>query len=457
MVRARRALQAAAGVATMAAGWYVMQRRKLGSGFKATRVPRNRVAAYTLSAIERDEGVMCGGVRSFSAVDTGEKNDMSFDELMKKQNIVLFTYDLDQQILVFMEVDDKEALWREPFLDRGVRKLASGPVYVCSIDTAADYCQQHKEELPDSKRDTFLFVWNTGRCGSTLLARLTSAVGCSVTLSEPDWVDQLGHDRARLCQDPREYQKLVWLLHTLDFQLARTLLPSGMTGNVIYSLNPKGIAGFLREPVVEVFPNAKHVFMYRDLLKVVESFGSIFGAKGKLWMAKMMIDNLVGGPGKRPAQKGPPSDRFGSAMMKECFSKLKPPSGFFPKMLGMMWMDAVGHWIEFKDKHVPSSATLTLRMDEFVTKDESKRESVVKDVLTFSSIPTNADVLAKALAVFGVHSQAGTAMAKSSAQTGKTFLTDKDRQELTEMCVDAPLIGKPGVIIPGSLGTKSSL
>merc|ERR1712217_936986 len=122
----------------------------------------------------------------------------------------------------------------------------------------------------------------------------------------------------------------------------------------------------------------------------------------------MIIDNLVGGPGKMTKPSGPPTARFGSTMMKECFSKLKLPSGMFPKMLGTMWLDAVAHWMEFKEKYVPASSCLTLRMDEFVSKgDNAKRESVVREVL-FSEIPTDEATVAKGMGVFAVHSQAGS-------------------------------------------------
>lgn len=447
----RSGVAVASAAAALAGGLYVARRRRMGAGFKPQRVPEDCVALYKLLNIERNERVRCTGVQTFEAVDSGSNNDISFGELMKMRNIVLYTYDLSQQILVFMEVTSKEDLWREPFLDRGVRKLASGPLYVCSMALANKYCQENADSLPNSEKDLFLFVWNTGRCGSTLLARLTSAVGCSVTLSEPDWVDQLGKDKWLLAKDPSRFENLVQLLHILDFHLARTLLPSSFTGKVIYSLNPKGNAGFLRKPVANVFPNAKHVFMYRDMLKVVESFGSIFGGTPKWILLKMFIDMKVGGPAKMAPPK--PEEKFGSAIMKQSSNALVLPRKFFPKMIGQNWMDAMLHWMEFESDDEKND-NLTLRMDEFVSKDAAKKENVVKQVLRFAAIPTDPDTLKKALAVFEVNSQAGTAMEKSSAKTGKTFLTEEDHTELKILCACIPQLGKPSFIIPSSIGVK---
>lgn len=96
-------------------------------------------------------------------------------------------------------------------------------------------------------------------------------------------------------------------------------------------------------------------------------------------------------------------------------------------------------------------------MDEFVTKDIEKRAAVVKEVLDFGGIDfSDSTTMKRAMAVFNVHSQAGTMMEKgSSSQTGKKFLTEKDRQELIALCGQIPEVGKPTFIVPGSLGTSN--
>jgi hypothetical protein len=303
MSNVRKIVAATGVVAAAAFAWYVKGRRTLKKGFLASRIPpQGQVAIYGVTNIERDEKIMIHGVNTFTAVDTGRQNDISFAELLATNDTVLYTYDLKQNILVFLTVTDKAALWREPFLDRGVRKLAASRAYVCSVETAQKFWESHKSQLPDSSRDTFLTVWNTGRCGSTLFARLTSATSATVTLSEPDWVDQLLSDKAVLEKEPDRYHQLVRLLHVFDFHLARTLLPADQVGGkIVYSLNPKGSHAFLRDPVVSVFPETKHVFMYRDMLKVVESFGSIFSSRPLLTTLKMAVYKIVGGGPGGPA------------------------------------------------------------------------------------------------------------------------------------------------------------
>ena len=442
----------AVGLLAIGGYWYVAKRRKRARGFVAPRVPASDtqlVAEYELSYVDRDESGRVGGITAFDAVDTGRS--CSFKALMQREDTVLYTYDLTQKILIFMTVPDKAALWKEPFLDRGVRKLANKAVFVCRIETAVQYINAHKDALPDPSRDTFLFVWNTGRCGSTLLARLTTAASDSVTLSEPWWVDQLLRDSKILEAEPATMDQLVRLLHVVDFHLARTLVPAA-TGNMLYSLNPKGLAGFLREPALRVFPDAKHLFMYRDQTKVVESFGSIMGSPPvttPLAKMQMAVDKFIGGPqGPAPGERSPVS-RHLSAVQGD----LKLPSKMLAKMFGFMWTDAMLSWMEFVEDH-KDLEVLTLRMDEFVTRDLAQREAIVKKVLTFAHVSYSAPgALVRAMAVFDTHSQAGSAMEKSSAKTGKKFLTQQDVQELHELCAQVASIGKPSFVIPGSLGT----
>jgi len=441
----------AASLLAIGLGYYVSKRRAKARGFQATRIPSSDsqlVAEYELTSIDRDERGMVGGVTSFDAVDTGR--DCTFEELLKREDTVLYTFDLTQKILVFMAVPDKAALWKEPFLDRGVRKLARKTVFVCTFDTATHYLDAHKDALPDPSRDTFLFIWNTGRCGSTLMARLTSATSDSVTLSEPWWVDQLGRDRKALEADPATQDQLVRLLHLVDFHLARTLAP-GATGKMLYSLNPKGSAGHLREPVLRVFPGAKHAFMYRDQTKVVESFGSIKSKESgpsKLKKAQMALDQLIGGPSLPMLGKKVPLSRHLTAVSGD----LKTPSKMMVKMMGMGWLDAMLSWMEFIEDH-PDLKVITLRMDEFVTKDLDKRAKVVKEVLDFAKVSYSAPgAMDRAMKVFDTHSQAGSAMEKSSAKTGKKFLSDQDLRELKELCAGVPQIMQPSFVIPCSLG-----
>jgi hypothetical protein len=97
-----------------------------------------------------------------------------------------------------------------------------------------------------------------------------------VSLSEPYWYEQLA--RYASSSDPAEAGQLLELCASLDFPLFARLLPpsSSPTTQPLYALNGKAFAHSLLEPVVHRWNGARHVFMYRDVVEVVESFQSIF-------------------------------------------------------------------------------------------------------------------------------------------------------------------------------------
>lgn len=102
------------------------------------------------------------------------------------------------------------------------------------------------------------------------------------------------------------------------------------------------------------------------------------------------------------------------------------------------------------------SSTLTLRMNEFVTKDLQKRKKVVDQLLSFAGIDTtDKELHERAMKVFGTHSQAGSMMAKSSAVTNKKFLSPEDEKVLTQICSNFPVLLPPAVL-EGSIGYRRS-
>ena len=81
--------------------------------------------------------------------------------------VVPYTFDHPNRRLIFVKVSSLEDLAVEPFLDRGIRKLATDRGYALPFDVGLEYaldCHTPAAGPP-------------GRCGSTLLHRALSAVG----------------------------------------------------------------------------------------------------------------------------------------------------------------------------------------------------------------------------------------------------------------------------------------
>ena len=91
--------------------------------------------------------------------------------------VVPYTFDHPNRRQIFVKVSSLEDLAAEPFLDPGIRKLATDRVYALPFDVGLEYAVGCHTPAADPLR----------RCGSTLLHRALSAVG-ACSLSEPHWL-----------------------------------------------------------------------------------------------------------------------------------------------------------------------------------------------------------------------------------------------------------------------------
>lgn len=93
--------------------------------------------------------------------------------------VVPYTFDHPNRRLIFVKVSSSKDLAAEPFLDRGIRKLATDRGYALPFDVGLEYALGCDTPAADPLR----------RCGSTLLHRALSAIG-ACSLSEPHWLNQ---------------------------------------------------------------------------------------------------------------------------------------------------------------------------------------------------------------------------------------------------------------------------
>lgn len=124
-----------------------------------------------------------GGLSALCAQDVAA-DDVAFEDLLGLERLVLYCLDIQEQLLIFLRIKEVRVatgtgfteqsasligtggactqgvdLLAEPFLDRGVRKLADEKdyIYVASFDTAREHLSQRP--ALDSHRMTF--IWNT--------------------------------------------------------------------------------------------------------------------------------------------------------------------------------------------------------------------------------------------------------------------------------------------------------
>merc|ERR1740121_2462115 len=148
------------------------------------------------------------------------------------RNMVLAYIDRVRNTAVFLEVASLEALWAEPFEDRGITNVATGTGFEVDIGTVHEWAL--RQQIGAGRK--LAIIWNTGRCGSTLMHRALCAAGVA-SLSEPFWFEQLNPIREGPRDDEDEAEvQTAFACQVVAWTVTLRLYPSAK----VLALNPKG-------------------------------------------------------------------------------------------------------------------------------------------------------------------------------------------------------------------------
>jgi hypothetical protein len=461
------------------------------------RVPGTGLASkLRVVDVIRDDNHGVGGLSAFELEDTGA--DMPLADLLERKDVVLYCWARGKDVegggmvLLFVSVRDMGKLAQHPFLDRGVREHCGAEAFAVSIESAEAKLPAAAARVNPQK---VVFVWNTGRCGSTLMHRLLSAAGAE-SLSEPFWLDQLSFPfmRPLLGADDAERKanatRLFQACALLDFGLAVSRAPAGWGGCL--SLNPKSMMATI-DDALATFPGSKHIFMYRDCAQVAESFGSIFhyhsplatravSAAASAWRRLTRQYTRLGDFGPYHAAR---LNELAAADLDNTHGAIAFPrdAGVARRVAG--WLDTMHKWVEVREAFVARSGgdaaaaseyLITVRMDEFVGKAPSVKKGgdewamLINVLLRFAGLvtdaPTPPPLAPEVRAVFEKDSQAGNRMAASSHK-GRVppVLVQGDHSDIAAAIAavgrayagafgSAP-VTEAGSVLPGSLAVPS--
>ena len=173
--------------------------------FPFAAAPHGRANIYRLTNVDRIEkpggkGPGPPGQPAGHYLQVGScEGDVEFGSLLRGDRRKFMLYSVErgagggwaEPLLVFLELEAAELYQLyidEAFIDRGVRKLVQlgSRVAICSMLTAEAFLAADPlaAGLFDGRDGSLGMIWNTGRCGSTLLGKALVAAG-AVSLREP--------------------------------------------------------------------------------------------------------------------------------------------------------------------------------------------------------------------------------------------------------------------------------
>lgn len=167
----------------------------------------------------------------------------------------LFPFDLDEQSgeVVFVPTN-REKLSKASFLD-GREPFSTAPGEkrqpIKDLQTRLE-----KEPLPGNKQN---FIFHTGFCCSTLLARCLDQEGVCISLKEPKILNALSQTRHF------GFSGNGTTAHLKKLELCLSLLSRKFSNNEEIIIKPSNVETVLLDDILSLNPNLKMVFLFSDL------------------------------------------------------------------------------------------------------------------------------------------------------------------------------------------------
>ena len=182
-------------------------------------------------------------------------------------------YGFDFSNKVFYLTQNDKHIEDSPFMYQAQFANASG-IVTLPLSMAGDVYGSYVDSLQPT------FIFSTGRCGSTLLSKLTKSLG-KVNISEPDIFTSLVASRKKI--KPHEMDRV--LFYTV--RALETFFDVSSSNQLVIKLRAN--CNRLFSEVHRNFPSARYVFISREIYPWSKSFIRAFN-----WSNEQLFNTLVG-------------------------------------------------------------------------------------------------------------------------------------------------------------------
>jgi hypothetical protein len=396
------------------------------------------------------------GIANFSLVD-GEA--ISTDALINDPNISFYCLDDAEKRAIFVELPPTIDLGKAPFVYLAQYEHAQRFISV----PYADF-KHISAQLP--ALDHLILIYMTGRSGSTLLSQAFGEVDNLLSLSEIESISQFFYLRMVNAHDDAELRAL------LEAALRWSFKPSLSKPHTIGVLKLQSDALDLMDVFQAVVPHAKNIFLYRDAVNWVASFYRILRRKpsaassssgemlldSRLAMLKQFFDSAAS-----PDQ--PDKETYSMqeimSLAQQIEGSISNPNAtqdfasfaplFDPNATALSAVELLTlWWVSIMDTYRTNAKALTEILPLRYQDLNDYPQQIMTNLFDYCGIPRSE--VAHALRAFDKDSQAGTSMARDTANRGnQQALTDQQIAEITAMVRRHPILKDPNIILPGSL------
>ncbi|CAH1264763.1 Hypp3058 [Branchiostoma lanceolatum] len=241
-------------------------------------------------------------------VPTGESttvHDVARLFARRGKEFSVYSIDWEQEVVVLIRPVDGADLKAHPFFREAQRRKAA-EVLCVPLEKLQEVASAVADEVAHVQE---VFIFMTGRCGSTLVTRFVEATSVAQAVSEPDVFSVIHMALHRLKRSSQHGQppprhgsstvlsneeSTIALLRNVGTLLNYNLVTSDARHRdvIFYKLKPDVI--LLGDLMARAFPSAKTVFMYRDGLEVSESVArASFQQSYVIYVVTMCVTTLL--------------------------------------------------------------------------------------------------------------------------------------------------------------------
>ncbi|VVS94978.1 hypothetical protein [Desulfoluna spongiiphila] len=334
-------------------------------------------------------------------------------QLLNDPGISLYAMDTANQIAVFVDSGTTGTLFEAPFYYMAQYEAAER-VFTISFDIMI-----HLAHTIDVESRRLIFIFSTGRAGSTLAGRVFSQIEDVVTISEPDVLTALLDARLNAsCNDLKLKELLVASVRLLCAGVPEKHIVIKVRGSVIE----------LCDWLIQCFPDMKSVFLYRD---------------AESWLSSSMraFVGSTGDPDKRVV--------IGERAYRSRMARLVPMVARFDEgthlsyagILSLIWLSVMERYMKLRSQGIEMPA---IPFKNWLNSPLETSESMLEYCgCRPDSMETVCDVLFK-------DSQAGSHLSKKNLLNRKAT-EKKDVDELKKHLSRHPFINRVDFEVPGSL------
>ena len=236
----------------------------------------NMARAYTIKGLKKLYIADIADVKDFSKIYDGELDFVDYWN-RKSHCLTPFCFDYKNKSVVFVETPaDIDLLTAHPFFYEAQRKYAT-KLYLVPFDLVKIL----SNEVKGFEGSKPIFLFSTGRCGSTLLCNLMGDNADIVSVSEPDYFTQLPFLRYKYGEGIDK--ELSQITRALTILLQAHIKTHSNCVATVFKFRSMALEA--AELISNSVPEADHIYLYRNARDTINSFLSVLSAHPLLMLA----------------------------------------------------------------------------------------------------------------------------------------------------------------------------